>query len=152
MKIKSTRFGELDIPAAAVLSFPHGLPGFNDEKEFAFIPYQADSPFAFLQSMINPDLTLMVVEPFTFFPDYKFEIDDQTLGEFGLADDNPPQVFNVVRIPEQLAEMTANLLAPVLINWRDRRAGQIVLEKTGYTVRHRLFPRGLPKANDQGGR
>lgn len=151
MKIKSTRFGDLDIPAAAVLKFPHGLPGFSEEKLFAFIPYQADSPFAFLQSATDPNLTLMLVEPFTFFPDYKFEIDDETLGELGLAADNPPQVFNVTRIPEKLAEMTANLLAPVLINWRDRLAGQIVLEKTGYTVRHRLFPTGLPKSH-RGGR
>ncbi|WP_425058505.1 Flagellar assembly factor FliW [Sporomusa carbonis] len=144
MLIRSTRFGNIEIADNDIIRFPHGLPGFSEEKAFAFLPYQPDSPFAFLQSATDPDLTFVIVEPFAFFKDYTFRLDEEFVAELGLSDDNPPRIFNIVRIPEKAEEMTANLLAPIIVNWKTRTAIQIVLEKSPYTVRHRLFPHGLP--------
>lgn len=152
MIIQSTRFGEISILEEAVLQFPNGLPGFPDEKTFGFLQYQTDSPFAFLQSVTEPDLTFLIVEPFSFFKDYDVVIDDEIATGLGLSEENLPQVFTVVRVPEQTEEMTANLLAPIIINWRDRKAVQLILEKKSYTIRHRLFPDGLPKQAVEGGR
>ena len=139
MLIESTRLGNMDIPEDRIMNFPQGMPGFPDEKNFAFLPYEAESPFAFLQSASEPNLTFLLVEPFTFFQDYDLKVDDEIVDQLGISLENPPQVFNVVSIREKTEEMTANLLAPVLINWRDQKAMQIVLEKTSYTTRHRLF-------------
>ncbi len=139
MLIESTRLGNMDVPEDRIMNFPQGMPGFPDEKIFAFLPYEAESPFAFLQSASEPNLTFLLVEPFTFFQDYDFKVDDEIVDQLGISLENPPQVFNVVSIREKTEEMTANLLAPVLINWRDQKAMQIVLEKTSYTTRHRLF-------------
>jgi flagellar assembly factor FliW len=36
--------------------------------------------------------------------------------------------------------MTTNLLAPVVINTKNMQAKQVVLEKTNYTTKERLFP------------
>ncbi len=87
----------------------------------------------------------------SFFKDYAFEIEDEAAAEIGLSADNPPQIFTILTIPEKLEDVTANLVAPVLVNWRDRKASQIVLEKTSYTTRHKLFPNGLPQAAQTGG-
>lgn len=151
MIIQSTRFGELTISEEAVLQFTHGLPGFPGEKTFGFLQYQPESPFAFLQSVTEPNLAFLVVDPFPFFKDYHVEIDDELAKELGLSGENLPQVVNVVRVPEQSEEMTANLLAPIIINWRDRKAIQLILEKKSYTVRHRIFPEGLPNQVVKGG-
>ncbi len=151
MLVKSTRFGEIEVADDAILQFPHGLPGFPEEKSFAFLPYQPDSPFVFLQSVSEPDLTFMVVEPFTFFKDYVFEIEDEIAEQLGLSTENLPQIFNMISLREKVEEMTANLLAPILVNWRDQRAMQLILEKTSYTTRHRLFPNGLPIMADKRG-
>ncbi|SDF79598.1 flagellar assembly protein FliW [Sporolituus thermophilus] len=140
MLIKSTRFGELDVPDEQIIAFPQGLPGFPSEKAFALLPHQPDSPFAFLQSAADPDLTFLVVEPFAFFPDYQFELDDATTAALKLAADNPPLVLSIVTVRTSLSDATANLLAPVVINRLDRLGAQVVLEKVGYTTRHRLFP------------
>ena len=152
MDIKSTRFGDIDVSEEAVLQFSHGLPGFLDEKTFAFLQYQPDSPFAFLQSVNDPDLTFIIVEAFAFFPDYDFDLDDEIAKELGIGDDNSPQIFNIVRIPEKLEEMTVNLLAPIIVNWRSHKAIQHVLEKTSYPVRQRVFPDGIPQQAGKGGR
>lgn len=140
MLIHSTRLGSVDVPEDKIIDFPFGLPGFSDEKSFAFLPYQDDSPFAFLQSVSEPNLMFLLVEPFSFFQNYDFEVDDEIVEQLGLSNENLPEVFNVVSIREKPEEMTANLLAPIIINWRDQKAMQIVLEKTQYTIRHRLFP------------
>ncbi len=148
--IESTRFGTLDIDDRDILNFPAGLPGFGAEKAFAFLPYGPDSPFAFLQSVAEPNLTFLIVEPFPFFPDYQFVLPDDIEKALGLSKKNLPQTFVIVTVPEKLEEMTANLLAPIVVNPGKRTAVQIVLEKAPYATRHRLFPQGFPVKNAKG--
>lgn len=148
MIIHSTRFGELDLPDNSIITFESGLPGFPEERSFVLLPYASDSPFASLQSTHDPDLAFLLTEPFAFFPDYQFELNDAVAAEFGLAAEDSPQVLCIVTVPEKAQEMTANLLAPVIINNRDRKGCQIVLETKQYTTRHRM----LPDTPDKGGK
>ena len=150
MIIQSTRFGEIEVSEEMILEFPSGLPGFLEERTFAFLPYQPDSPFAFLQSASNADLTFMIADPFTFFADYDLEIDDDTAEALGLSPENMPQIFNIVSVREKIEEMTANLAAPIVINWRDRLAMQVVLENTSYSIRQNLFPEGSQVIEEEG--
>lgn len=152
MTIESTRLGQLEVDIENIISFPKGLPGFETEKEFALLPCETNSPFAFLQSVVDPDLTFLIVEPFSFFQDYEFSLDDEIVSCLRLSKENMPRIFNIVTIPERAEEMTANLLAPVVINPTQRIAQQIVLEKTNFTTRHRLFPHGFPNMETKGGK
>lgn len=152
MKIQSTRFGEMNIPEEHILRFDQGIPGFPDENEFAFLPYEAGSPFGFLQSTRDADLTFLIVEPFSFLPEYTFELNDEWSKELGVSTENPPQIFNIVSIKEPLQQSTVNLLAPVIVNWKDCKAKQIILEKVEYTTKHLLFPKGLSEQANQGGK
>jgi flagellar assembly factor FliW len=152
MRINSTRLGEVEVQPEDIIRFEHGLPGFPGEKEFAYLPYESDSPFVFLQSVKEVNLTFLLVEPFAFFKDYTFTLNDQFVQELGFTEDNPPLITNIVTIRDSLGDATANLLAPVIINKRAHLAAQIVLEKTEYTTRHRLFPQGLPQLAREGGK
>lgn len=145
MLIRTTRFGDLDIEASVVLHFPHGLPGFPEETRFVLLPYDADSPFAFLQSTVEPDLAFLVVDPFAFFPAYEFTLSEQLTAELGLSPECPPKIYSIVTVPEKTEDLTANLIAPVIINPKKQLARQTVLEKTSYTTRHRLFPARVQK-------
>lgn len=144
MNIQSTRFGEIAILEDFVIRFPEGLPGFSEEKEFAFIKSSPQSPFAYLQSVNEPNLTFVVVDPFAVFDHYSFEQDDDLMQQIGVTTDNPPEVFCIVKIPKKFEEMTANLTAPLIVNWKDRVATQIVLTNSPYSMTQRLFPYGLP--------
>ena len=150
MQIQSTRFGEMDIPEQHILHFGQGIPGFPEENVFAFLPYGDESPFAFLQSASDPDLTFLVVEPFAVLPDYSFELSDEEAAELGLSPENPPQVYGIVSLKEVLATSTVNLLAPVIVNWVNRQAKQIILEKSIYTTKQLLFPAGIPDQSEGG--
>lgn len=152
MLVKSTRFGDLDVVEANVIKFPNGLPGFHEEKGFVFLPYQENSPFAFLQSISEANLSFLVVDPFVFYNDYEFKMCDDLAQELGLSTENSPQVFNIVTVPDNAEKMTANLLAPLIINMQDKLGVQIVLEKSSYTTKHLLFPQGFPEKNGKGGK
>jgi len=140
MIVQSTRFGELDVPDGQILDFAQGIMGFPEEKRFALMEYKPDSPFYFLQSLADPDLTFLLINPFAFFNDYEFDMDDALMAEIGVSADNPPTVFNIATVKDKIENMTVNLAGPVLINLRDRKAAQWVIEKTQFPTRYPLFP------------
>lgn len=142
MLIHSTRFGEIEIGEEDIIKFPEGLPGFPDEVAFVLLPYQEDSPFSFLQSVTDCNLAFLIVDPFAFFKDYVFEIDDQTAEDLKLSEENLPMIINIVSVPEKVENITANLLAPIVINRRSHIGRQIVLEKTQYSTKEPIFKGG----------
>ena len=84
--------------------------------------------------------------PFLFFPDYTFEIDDATVKDLDIKDSENVFYYSMVTIPNgSIRYMTANLLAPVVVNIENMQAKQVVLEKSNYTTKHRLFPEPAKK-------
>lgn len=140
-KINTRRFGELEIEEQDIIKFADGLPAFEDEHEFVVLPYEEGTPYMFLQSMNTPELAFLMTDPFVFFPDYTFELDDANMDKLGVEDMEDILVCTLISIPAGgIANMTTNLLAPVVINRHTKEARQVVLEKTQYTTKHRLFP------------
>jgi len=140
MKIKSTRFGQLDVEEGQILHFPNGIPGFLDEKDFVHIPHEVGSPFSFLQSTTEANLSFLLVEPFAFINDYEFVLEDKVAKELELSQENPPQVFLIATVKEKVTDMTVNLLAPLIMNGVKRIGRQVILDKPEYSIRHKLIP------------
>ena len=140
-KINTLRFGELEIEEQDVVRFADGIPAFEDEHEFVVLPYEEGTPYMFLQSLITPELAFLMTDPFVFFPEYSFELDDENMDRLDIKSMDDVLVCTLISIPRSgVADMTTNLLAPVVINRHTMQARQIVLEKTQYTTKHRLFP------------
>ena len=138
-KANTLRFGEIEFEESRVVTFQHGLPAFEEEKEFLIIPYE-DSPYLFLQSLKTPDLAFLMTVPYVFFPEYEFELDDDTLKKLGIKSQEELLIYVIITIPEGgVKDMTANLMAPVVLNTSNMRARQVVLDKSRYTTKHRLF-------------
>lgn len=142
MIIQSTRFGELDVMDTNIIKFPQGLLGFPNETSFALIPHTPDSPFVFLQSVSDPDLTFIMLDTLQVSNEYEFTLDDTTVNELHLSTENPPLVYNIVRTDKREDDMTVNLLAPIIIDPTQHLAKQTILENVPYKTRHRIFPEG----------
>ena len=139
--VNTVRFGEIEVEEEKVVHFKEGIPAFEDEHEFLIIPYDEESPYYFMQSLKTPELAFLITTPFIFFPDYVIEIDDETLDELKIKNQEDVMLYSLITIPNgSVRYMTANLLAPVVINTENMQAKQIVMEKTRYTTKHRLFP------------
>ena len=141
-KVDTVRFGEIEVEEDKIVHFEQGIPAFEDEHEFLVIPYDAESPYYFMQSLTTPDLAFLLTVPFVFFPDYEFELDDEVLKHLGIKQQEEILIYALITIPGgKVEDMTANLMAPVVINTTNMQARQVVLDRSGYTTRHRLFPK-----------
>ena len=145
-KIYTSRFGEIEVDEKKIVHFKDGIPAFEDEHEFVILPYEEESPYYFMQSLNSPDLAFLLTIPFLFFNDYTFEIDDETVKELGIEDSENVFYYTMVTIPNgSIRYMTANLVAPIVLNGANMQAKQVVLEKSNYTTKHRLFPESAKK-------
>ena len=141
--IHTLRFGDMDVKEEGVIHFEHGIPAFEEEHEFVVVPYDKESPYVFLQSMKTPELAFLMTVPFIFFPDYEFSLDDAITEQLGVKEADDLMIYSLLTIPAgNIQGITANLLAPVVINKKNMNSRQVVLEKTSYTTKHRLFPEG----------
>ena len=140
-KFETTRFGEIEVEDEKVVTFENGIPAFAEENEFVILPYEEESPYYFMQSLKSPELAFILTIPFLFFPDYQIEIDDESIKELDIKNQDNVAIYSLVTIPNgSLRYMTVNLLAPVVLNTENMKAKQIIMEKSNYKTKHRLFP------------
>ena len=139
-KVNTVRFGEIDVAEDKVVRFAEGLPAFEEEHEFVVIPYDEKSPYFFLQSLATPDLAFLMTVPYIFFPEYEFQLDDDVTKKLEINTPEDIILYTLLTIPNgDITKMTANLMAPVVINNNTLAAKQVVLEKSRYTTKHPLF-------------
>ncbi len=141
IKIKSKYLDEIEIESEQVIVFPEGLPAFEEERQFVIIPFAYDSPFFYLQSVNNARLCFILADIFTFFPDYQVEINNQALQRLKIEEGGQGSlnVFALLTIPEIFAETTANLLAPLVINFEKQVGMQFIPQVSRYHTKHPLF-------------
>lgn len=138
--IHSTRFGRIEVDKEAVITFSQGLFGFENYRRFVVLCPDEKSPFRWLQSMEEPSLAFVVIEPRYFMPDYAPTISDADAEAIGLNADTPYLIFVVVTIPPGKPEqMTANLMGPILVNAETRMARQVIVEDECYTTKHSIL-------------
>jgi flagellar assembly factor FliW len=138
--VNTVRFGEIEVDEEKILRFKEGIPAFEDEHEFLLIPYDKESPILFMQSLQSPDLAFLVTSPFIFFPDYSFEIDDEITEDLEIKSQDDLQIYSILTVPNgEVKKMTANLMAPVVLNGKNMLAKQVVLDKSPYQTKHPLF-------------
>jgi flagellar assembly factor FliW len=141
LQVRSTRFGEVEVPREMVINFPQGMIGFPALRRYVLIRHREGSPFHWLQALESEDLAFVVVNPLLFDPGYKLTLGGAESRLLAADDPSQLQVWVVVTIPAGHPDkMTANLKAPVVINSANRQAAQVILEDPRYTVRHPLSP------------
>ncbi|MFT3865980.1 MAG: flagellar assembly protein FliW [Solirubrobacterales bacterium] len=113
--VNSSRFGELEVPPAALIDFPDGMIGVGGSR-FALLTRAESGAFKWLQETSQPDLALPVVDPFQFFPDYEVLLSDEEAERIGITDPAAADVLVVVRAADDPGEISANLLAPILVS------------------------------------
>jgi flagellar assembly factor FliW len=118
-----------------VLEMVEPLPGFPEHRRFALARLDEDGVLCALRSLDDADLRFLVVPPGAFFSDYAPEIDDQTVTALEIDSADDVLALVMVNPGETAHSATANLLAPVLVNHRTRRAFQVVLDDPALSLR-----------------
>ena len=140
--IKTPTFGELHVPEEKIIRFQEAIPGFPAVHEFALLEFDEVKPFQYLQSLGDPPVALLIVNPFLFAPDYRFDLSARDMEDLQAGGEGEVSVFAVATIPSDPAEATINLMAPVLINAKARCGKQVILLEADHSVRYPLFGPG----------
>lgn len=151
MIVSTTSFGELEIEPSEIYEFPQGIPGFEEYHQYIIVQPDVEMQFCYLQSVEESGLALLICNPFLFFKDYDFQLPDTNLQELRVLEEKDLVVWSVVTINWQSNEATMNLLAPIVVNIREKRGKQIILHDSDYRTKHNLtFPnsRELAKAEE----
>jgi flagellar assembly factor FliW len=138
MFVRTARLGPLEtieVPEDARLTFPAGLPGFEDYTAFALIEDEYYAPFSWLQALDDPYISFLVVPPACVVPEYELDIADEDCESLRLDEDVEPRLYCIVTVPGDVQALTANLKAPVVINPARRRGKQIIRTDERYSLR-----------------
>jgi flagellar assembly factor FliW len=125
----------LESSTEPVLRFETGLPGFPDAREFVLVRLDDAGTVFSLRSAEDAGLRFLAVPPGSFFPAYSPELPDDAVAELGLRDASEALVLLLVTCQTGLADATANLLAPVVVNARTHAAAQVVLAGSDLPLR-----------------
>ncbi len=135
MTILTAHFGEADVDSENILNFEQGLPGLEEDKRFALLSNEDSKPVCWLQSLDHREIALPVIDPFTVCPDYSFDIAPEDAAALEVGEIKDVYVLSIMVIPESVRAMTVNLSAPIIINVRNKKAKQIILDDRRYRMR-----------------
>jgi flagellar assembly factor FliW len=138
---QTRRFGAFEYDRSSVLTFPAGLPGFEGHTVFIIVEQPELAPIVFLQSLNTPELCFPAAPVAAIDPGYSPGLTREDLERLGLDPGRQPvpnvEVLSLALLcaPEN-GPLTANLLAPVVINVQTHTAVQAVRADSLYSHRH----------------
>jgi len=138
MLLETTRFGVIELDEARAVLFEEGLPGFPEARRFVLLEHSAQSPLHWLQSLEDGALAFVVMDPMFLDQNYLQAIPPEALAELDLQAATEAAVLVIVNIQREGPSITANLLAPLVINPGNKRGKQVILLGSGYDIKHEL--------------
>lgn len=139
MKVKTTRFGELEVNPNDILTFAEGLLGFESLKKYFVVDPGDSTLILWLQSTEDEKVAFPVIEPKIFKPDYIAKLLPADLNGLELESLTNAKLYSILTIPANVIEMSANLKAPVVINSAKKVGKQIVLQDSKLSVKHEMY-------------
>ena len=139
--IRTKYFGAVEYAEESVFNFPIGLPAFEDETRFVPIEVPASSPLVFLQSLATPDLCFLAFPILVVDRDYGLVVSPEDLAVLGLGPDGEPRMGVDALVLALLClhdgfPVTANLMAPIVVNLANRNAVQAIRHDAVYSHQH----------------
>jgi flagellar assembly factor FliW len=139
MLIQTSRFGQVKCETEDVLTFPEGLLGFADLRQFVLVDDPTDEIFIWLQSCEVPEIAFPVLEPELFVQKYQPGLTKTDNESLKITAADKARYFCIITIPDDPTQMSANMKAPIIINLTHKIARQCVLQDNSLAIREPIF-------------
>ena len=143
MQVQTTRFGPVELEQERIITFPKGILGFPQQREFVLLQTSDEGNFFWLQSVDRPELAFVVCDPLLLVPDYKVPMKAEEFAQISLSSMEQAQVLIIVNKVDR--SLTGNLQGPLVINAANRQGLQLVLSEKKYDTRHPLINLDAPQ-------
>ncbi len=139
MKLQTKFFGEIDYEQSQIISFPAGIPGFPEEKEFVLLPFAgSETAMLCLQSTAVAQLAFVVLDPFCFSDDYTPVLQESELRQLGVENAQELYYYVLCNLRKPVSDSTVNLRCPLAINPNTLVGRQIIMDTDEYDMRYPL--------------
>lgn len=139
MEIDTTRFGKIRINESDLIGMRGCILGFEHHKQFVMLTAEDNTPFSWLQSVDDPGIAFVVVNPRIVSPGYAPAISEGELGLLDIQGKEEIVMLSIVTVRSDPFRATANLRAPIMINASKRLAKQVVLDDPEYPIQHDIL-------------
>jgi flagellar assembly factor FliW len=133
MKIESPVLGAIEVSDEKVIEFPAGLPGFENLHRFALLHEEGgDGKIFLLQSLDDTGVMFSLAGPEQLGITYELPLTNEEEAALRLSCPEDAVVAIVVRKGDEAPSsvgLRANFMAPIIINIRQQRGLQKVIEK-----------------------
>jgi len=148
MKVKTTRFGEVEVSKEDIYRFPEGILGVERLNEYALLRLEGEEPLLWLQSTGDAGVAFIICDPVVFKPEYRVSVTREELAAIELENVSEGKVFVILTMSPEASLTTANLQGPLVFNTRQRLAKQVVLTGEEYTTKCRVFAEAAPESQE----
>ena len=140
MIVDTLKFGQIEVEESRIFNFSLPIIGFNDLTKFIILDPNPDTLFKWLQSVEEPSLAFPIISVATLNYDYSVDLSDNVINTLEIKNAESLLVMNITSIPQDNPRgTTINLLAPLIFNLDNQKAGQIVLSGSGYDISYPMF-------------
>jgi flagellar assembly factor FliW len=118
----------------AIVSFPHGLPGFSQCQSFVVFAAEKGH-FQWLTSVEGPAASFLAVDPRRVDPSLRYALAPADLSRLH-ANDETPLLWLAIVLVEPDGTLSVNLRAPIVINPVVMVGYQVMPQRSLYPIRH----------------
>lgn len=118
--------------------FEKGLPGFEDYKTFIIGEFEDNSKLKLINSTENEHIGFIAISPFDIKKDYEIKLDGETLKFLEIESTKDVILLNIITLGKTLEKSTVNLKAPLVINIRNNKGKQLILQDDKYAIKEPL--------------
>ena len=141
MLVQTKFFGEIDLPEEKIVTLERGLIGLEQYKKYTILYdcEKEEANISWFQSVEEPTLALPVIKPWLVKEDYDQVVEDELLTGLGDLTEENLVILLTMTVPEDIKQMSVNLMAPIIINADTRKGTQIVVENADYEVKYKIY-------------
>jgi len=136
---QNAKFGEVEVKASSVVTFPDGVPGFERCQRFGLVSVDDEAPFLRLLSIDEPAVGFVILSPMLLWKDYNPQMGAEDLEGLEVQTPDELEMYCIVTLSESPDQVTANLKGPIAINTRTMTARQLILMDDRYNTKHGLL-------------
>ena len=139
MEIETPKLGKLTYDPKEVIEFPEGLYGFEEYNRYLYVEGQDDTLFSYLQCLDNTEITFIVANPRQIVKNYMLTVSENEMNGLDMRCEEDLLDYVIITIPDNIEEMSANLLGPIIINKKTKIGKQAISLNPNYTTKYQIL-------------
>jgi flagellar assembly factor FliW len=126
------------VPTGTRVRFTHGIPGFEQIREWEFTTCVDIFPF-FHMTAADGSVSFVCIDTFRICPDYHLYLPFPVSEPLTISDASAIAVLSIVTVGRSPEDTTANLMSPIVVNLDSKQGEQAISDSSPYPLKYRIW-------------